>query len=174
MKQVKNFNRNVLRHHGQLIKNPRLQKLLQFLKLYKLQQLLMQLLSKLPLIKLLRPMLRRQPQMRRFLPLLSLLLLPLLLLRQLLRLPQPPHHRATRKSLIKQKRKSHIIKGWLSKRLSEEWRGELEALRDRWRKEGKSDLWIKILTRFELLKLLKAYLQIKVENIWLPKKRKVK
>ena len=65
---------------------------------------------------------------------------------------------------------SHI-KGWLSKILLEEWRGELEALRYEWLKEGKPELWIKIMTSFCLLGLLKAYLQIKVENIWLPKKK---
>ncbi len=68
------------------------------------------------------------------------------------------------------KQKSHI-KGWPSKILLEEWRGELEALRYGWLKEDKPELWIKIMTGFCLLVFVKAYLQIKVENIWLPKKK---
>ncbi|MGF1934515.1 MAG: hypothetical protein RM347_008945 [Nostoc sp. ChiQUE02] len=74
------------------------------------------------------------------------------------------------RSLVEIKQKSHI-KGWLSKILLEEWRGELEALRCGWLEKGKSELWIKIMTGFHLLGLLNAYLQIKVENTWLPKKK---
>lgn len=68
------------------------------------------------------------------------------------------------------KQKSHI-KGWLFNTLLEEWRGELEALRCGWLEKGKPELWIKIMTGFYLLGLLKAYLQIKVENRWLPNKK---
>jgi hypothetical protein len=76
----------------------------------------------------------------------------------------------TPKSSVEVRQKSHI-KGWLSKILLEEWCGELEALRYSWLNEGKPEVWIKIMTAFHLLGLLKAYLQIKVENKWLPKKK---
>jgi len=63
------------------------------------------------------------------------------------------------------------IKGWVTKVLPEEWCGEIEALRRRWYDQHKGEFWIEIMTSFHLHAMFKAYLQIKVENIWLSKKR---
>lgn len=76
----------------------------------------------------------------------------------------------TSKPSVEIRQKSHI-KGWLSKILLEEWCGELEALRCGWLLERKPELWIKIMTGFYLLALLKACLQIKLENRWLFKRK---
>jgi hypothetical protein len=76
----------------------------------------------------------------------------------------------TQNSSVEIKQKSHI-KGWLPNTLPEEWRGELEALRYCWLEEGKPEVWIVIITGFNLLIMFKAYLQIKVENIWLFKRK---
>lgn len=77
----------------------------------------------------------------------------------------------TQNSSVEIQQKSHI-KGWPSKILPEGWRRDLQDLRYTWLLEGKPELWIKIMTGFRLLEMLKAYLQIKVENIWLPKKKR--
>ncbi|MEJ6487850.1 hypothetical protein N0Y54_42665 [Nostoc punctiforme UO1] len=76
----------------------------------------------------------------------------------------------TPKPSVEIRQKSHI-KGWLSNILSEEWRAELEALRYRWFTEEKPELWIKIMTGFHLLDMLKGYFQIKLENRWLFKRK---
>ncbi|BAY28167.1 hypothetical protein NIES2100_79960 (plasmid) [Calothrix sp. NIES-2100] len=53
---------------------------------------------------------------------------------------------------------------WLRKVLPQDWWGELEALRHKWRKQGQSKLWIRVMTHIHLLDMLKGYVQIKIEN----------
>ena len=74
-----------------------------------------------------------------------------------------------KKKLYRQK---SYITGWTCKILPEEYLGELEALRYRWFKEGKSELWIKIMTGFHFLYILKSELQKKVDDMWLPSKKR--
>lgn len=76
----------------------------------------------------------------------------------------------TQKSSVEIKQKSHI-KGWVTHILPEDWCGELEALRYEWFKADIPEPWIEIMTSFNLLTMFKADLQIKVENILLPKKK---
>jgi hypothetical protein len=79
--------------------------------------------------------------------------------------------RTQQQSSVEIRRQSHI-KGWLAKILPEEWRGELEALRYRWlAKKKRHKVLVNFITGICLLGMLKAYLQIKVENVWLLKKR---
>ncbi|MHC5763073.1 hypothetical protein [Nostoc sp.] len=88
---------------------------------------------------------------------------------ELERIDRSPNLKAPNSS-VEIRQKSHI-KGWLSKIILEEWRGELEALRCGWLTEEKPELWIKIMTGFHLLALLKAYIQIKLEDRWLFKRK---
>jgi len=62
------------------------------------------------------------------------------------------------------KRSSKGYVRWLAKVLPEEWRGELEALRHRWRRQRHPKFLIELRTVLCLLDMLKAFIQIKVEN----------
>ncbi|WP_407890484.1 hypothetical protein [Scytonema sp. NUACC26] len=76
----------------------------------------------------------------------------------------------TQKSSVEIKQKSHI-KGWVTNIIPEDWCGELEVLRYTWFQQDKGEFWIEIMTRFHLLTMFKACLQIKVENKWLFKRK---
>jgi len=78
--------------------------------------------------------------------------------------------RTKQQSLAAIRRQSHI-KGWLAKILPEDWRGELEALRRRWLAKKRHKVLVDFMTGICLLGMLKAYLQIKVENVWLLRRR---
>lgn len=71
-------------------------------------------------------------------------------------------------------RKDIQTTSWLAHALPEDWCGELEALRYQLLiKQKRSNWFVRFITIKCLLEMLWAYLQIKVENIWLSNKNEV-
>ncbi len=70
---------------------------------------------------------------------------------------------------------SHILKGRLVNRLPEDWRADLEALRHHLVTRKKQPKFlVNLITIIHLLDMLKAHIQIKLENISLFSKNKNK
>lgn len=73
-------------------------------------------------------------------------------------------------TMNKKNKQTYLLKDKLSEKLPEEYRADLEALRKRYFEGGIPEPLINIMTGFHLLTMFRAYLQIKIENIWLSKR----
>ncbi|MHC5855259.1 hypothetical protein [Nostoc sp.] len=84
---------------------------------------------------------------------------------------------ALKQMLVRKRKRREISKGyirWLAKVLPEDWHAELEALRHKWHKQRRPKFWIRLMTGIHVVDLLKAYVQIKMQNAKLFLKSTVK